>query len=441
VRQRFLLPLSNRKGHYGRGLTEHMYDLAIKNGLCFIDREFVECNIGINGNKIAYVGKSDIRGEIEINAANMFVLPGLFNAHTHAAMTLFRGYAEGLPLRQWLEKVWEVEAKLNEDAVYWGSMLACLEMLKSGVTAFADMYIHMDGVAEAVGETGIRAIIGYGMADRGNVERAEKELEIALEVISKWNGSFGGRLRCMLTPHAPYTCSPEFLRRIAEIGREKNLVKHIHLSETLWEVREIKKQFGVRPAELLDSLGFLDDKTVVAHAVWLSDEEISVLAKKGVSVAHCPTSNLKLSSGVARVTEMIESGINLSIGTDGAASNNMLCVMSEVRTAALLQSLRRKVVRTSDWLRAATENGYRAYGFKGGRISTGMLADVTIFQKNFRHYPLHDPASLIFVENCEAYHVIVNGELIVEEGIVLPLDEEKVLKKVENVKERLFGHG
>lgn len=417
-----------------------MYDLAIKNGLCFIDGEFLECNIGINSNKIAYVGKSDIRGEIEINAADMFVFPGLFNAHAHAAMTLFRGYAEGLPLREWLEKVWEFEAKLDEEAVYWGSMLACLEMLKSGVTAFADMYIHMDGVAEAVGETGIRAIMGYGMADRGDVERAEKELEIALEVISKWNGSFGGRLRCMLTPHAPYTCSPEFLKRIAEIGREKNIIKHIHLSETLWEVKEIKKQYGMRPAELLDSLEFFDDKAVVAHGVWLSDEEISVLAKRGVSVAHCPTSNLKLSSGIARAAEMIKSGVNLSIGTDGAASNNMLCVMSEVRIAALLQSLRKKVIRASEWLRAATENGYRAYGFNGGKISAGMLADVVVFQKSFRHRPLHDPASLIFVENCNAYHVIVDGELIVEEGIVLSLDEEKVLKKVEKVKERFFGH-
>ncbi len=416
----------------------NMHDLAIKNGLCFVDGEFVECNIGIDGNRITYVGKAEIKGDIEIIAANMFVLPGLFNAHTHAAMTLFRGYAEGLSLRQWLEKIWDVEARLDEKAVYWGSMLACLEMLKSGVTAFADMYIHMDGVAEAVGESGMRAIIGYGMADRGDAEKAEKELEIALEVVSKWDNSFGGRLRCMLTPHAPYTCSSEFLRKVAEIGRKKNLVKHIHLSETLWEVREIKKQYGTKPAELLDSLGFLDDKTVVAHAVWLDDEEIKILAKRGVSVAHCPSSNLKLSSGIARVAEMVDSGVNVCIGTDGAASNNMLCVMSDVRIAALLQNLRKKVVKASKWLKAASENGYRAYGFNSGKISTGMLADIAIFERNLRHYPLHDPTSLIFTENCEAYHTIVDGELLVEEGIVLSLDEDRVLRNAENVARKLI---
>lgn len=414
-----------------------MHDLAIKNGLCFINGEFTHANIGIDGNRITRITKADIGGEIEINADGMFVLPGLFNAHTHSAMTLLRGYAEALPLMQWLEKIWEIEAKLGEREVYWGSMLACLEMLKSGVTAFADMYIHMDGVGKAVGETGIRAVVGYGMADRGDREKAEKELKTALDVVSKWNNSFGGRLKCMLTPHAPYTCSPEFLKIIAEIGKKRNLVKHIHLSETLWEVREIKKRFGMRPVELLDSIGFLDDKTVVAHAVWLNDEEIRILANKGVKVAHCPTSNLKLSSGIARIAEMIENGVSVSIGTDGAASNNMLSVLSDVRVAALLQGLRRKYVGISEWLKAATENGYMAYGFRGGKIAEGMLADLSIFEKTFRHYPLNNPESLIYVENCEVSYVIVDGKIVIEDGIVIPFDEEVVLKKAEGVIKKL----
>lgn len=416
-----------------------MYDVAIKNGLCFVDGKFTGANIGINGNKISYVGKSEIKGDLEINAGNMFILPGLFNAHTHAAMSLFRGYAEGLPLRDWLEKVWKVEAKLDDRAVYWGTMLACLEMLTSGVTAFADMYIHTDGVAKAIGESGIRAIIGYGMADRGDVERAEKELETALKMVSKWDCRFEGRLKCMLTPHAPYTCSPEFLKRISEIGRERNLVKHIHLSETLWEVREIKKQYGMKPVEFLNSIGFLDKKTVVAHAVWLTDDEIKIIAEKNVSVAHCPSSNLKLSSGIARTAEMIDSGIRVCIGTDGAASNNMLCTLSDLRLAALLQSLRKKIVKAAEWLKIATENGYSAYGFNGGRLSKGSLADVTIFEKDLRHIPMHDPcSSLVFTHNCRASYVIIDGEIVVEDGIVLSIDEEKVLKKVENVVGNLF---
>ncbi len=417
-----------------------MHDIVVKNGLCFINGEFTKANIGIDGGRISYVGRDDVRGDIELDAAEKFVLPGMFNAHTHAAMTLFRGYAEGLELTAWLEKIWSVEARLDEKAVYWGSLLACLEMLKSGVTAFADMYIHMDAVAEAVGESGIRAIIGYGMADRGETERAERELEIAKDLL-KWDGSFGGRLRCMLTPHAPYTCTPEFLERIDEVSKERGLIKHIHLSETLWEVREIKRRYGMRPAELLESIGFLDGMTVVAHAVWLTDHEIELLARRGVSVTHCPSSNLKLSSGIARVEEMLRAGINVSLATDGAASNNMLNIFQEMRIAAQLQNLRKKVLSPSVWLRIATENGYKAYNMFGGVLKKGALADVVTVERSFRHHPVHDPASsIVFASTgCEVSDVIVDGELVVEEGVVLSMDEDRVLKRAERVAEKLIS--
>ncbi len=262
-----------------------MHDLVIRNGRCFINGEFVECSIGVDGNRITHVAREVEKGEIEIDAGGNIVTPGCFNAHTHAAMTLLRGYAEGLPLREWLEKVWEIEAKLDEEAVYWGTMLACVEMLKSGVTAFADMYIHMDAVAEAVGESGMRAVLGYGMADRGDEGRAKKELEIGLDFAEKWNGSFEGRITTMLAPHAPYTCSPEFLKSVNDASRKQGLLKHIHISETLWEVKEVRKKYGKRPVELLDSLGFLDSKTILAHAVWLSEAEMKILAE-GVLVLH-----------------------------------------------------------------------------------------------------------------------------------------------------------
>jgi len=198
-----------------------MHDIVIRNGLCFVNGKFTECSIGVDGNRITHVAKEVEKGEIEINASGCIVMPGCFNAHTHAAMTLMRGYAEGLPLREWLGKIWELEARLDDEAVYWGTMLACVEMLKSGVTAFSDMYIHMDAVAEAVGEAGMRAVLGYGMADRGDEERAKKELEAGVDFAEKWNGSFEGRIKTMLTPHAPYTCSPEFLKRVGEVAVEK----------------------------------------------------------------------------------------------------------------------------------------------------------------------------------------------------------------------------
>ncbi len=410
------------------------FNIAIKNGICYVDGEFLECNIGINGNRIEYIGKDEIHADIVVNAEKCFVLPGFFNAHTHSAMTMLRGYAEGLPLKKWLEKIWSIEARMKPKDVYYGAKLACIEMLKSGITCFADMYIHMDEVAKAVKETGIRAVLGYGMADRGSKERAKKELEIGLKFIRDWNNT--ERIKCMLTPHAPYTCSPEFLMEINEFSKSLNVVKHIHVAETKWEVEEIKRRYGKTPVELLDGIGFLDDKTVIAHAVWLNDQEIDILARRGVSVAHCPASNLKLASGIARVAEMVERGVNVCIGTDSAASNNTLNMLFEIRIASLLQLLRGKNVNT---LKMATENGYKAYKLKGGKLKEGYLADLIVIRRSESYYPMYSPEnSIVYAsKGCEVLHVFVDGKLVVENGEVLNVDESKVLERVEEVARKL----
>lgn len=415
-----------------------MHDIVIKNGLCFLGNGFIQCNVGIDGEKITYVGKKDVKGDIEFDAKNHLVLPGFFNAHTHAAMTMLRGYAEDLPLKEWLEKIWSAEAKLDEKDIYWGTMLACVEMLKTGTTGFADMYIYMDGVAEAVGECGIRAVLGYGMADRGEEERGERELEIGMQFIKKWENAFNGRIKTMLTPHAPYTCSPEFLKKIQEISSERGIVKHIHVSETRWEVEEIKKRYGSSPIRMLDRIGFLDEKTVIAHAVWLDDDEIEVLVRRGVSVAHCPASNLKLSSGVARISEMLRQGVNVCIGTDGAASNNTLNMVFEMRLAALLQSLNAGKPETFDFIRMAGENGYRAYGLRGGKIEKDFLADLIVVEKSGSHHPLYNPAHAILYASsgCEVVHSIINGEPVMEEKILLEVDEDRIYGKVEERAEK-----
>ena len=233
-----------------------MFDVAIKDGVCFIDGKFIKANIGIEGNKITYVGKDEISGDLEIDASRKFVLPGLFNAHTHLAMTLFRGYAEDMPLMDWLEKkIWKAERKLTSKDVYWGSMLGILEMLKTGTTAFSDLYIHMDEVAKAVGETGIRAVLCYGMADRGDRERAEMELKIGTEFIKSWNNAFNGSINAIYGPHAPYTCTPEFLREVKSRANELNTLVHIHVSETKHEVDEVRRRYGKTPVRLLDEIG------------------------------------------------------------------------------------------------------------------------------------------------------------------------------------------
>ncbi len=410
-----------------------MFDLVIKNGLCFINGEFVDCNIGVEGKRIASLSKEKLKGEEEINAQNCLVLPGFFNAHTHSAMTLLRGYAEALPLKDWLEKVWKIEAKLDETSIYWGAMIACIEMLKNGYTCFADMYIHMDSVARAVQESGIRAILGYGMADRGIPERGEEELRIAMKFIENWKGK--DRVKTMLTPHAIYTCSADFLKRVNEVSKQKGLLKHIHASETLWEVKESKKRFGRTPISFLDSIGFLDEKTTLAHCVWINDDEMKILAEKRVSVAHCPSSNLKLSSGLAKIAEMIDQGVNVAIGTDGAASNNLLNPFVEIRTAVLIQHLRRRFISPQTFIRMASENGYKAYEIDGGKIESGRIADIVILELRSNHTPFYNFAnSVVFATlGCEVRDVLVDGRVVVEDRQCVFVDEEKVIDKVISV--------
>ncbi|WP_457549043.1 amidohydrolase [Archaeoglobus sp.] len=420
-----------------------MFDVVIKNGLCFVNGEFVQANVGLEGSLIAYVGRDNIRGDLEIDAREKIVIPGLFNAHTHLAMTLFRGYAEDLPLKDWLEKkIWKVEKLLEPKDVYWGSFLGILEMLKSGTTAFSDLYIYMDEVAKAVGECGIRAVLSYGMADRGNKEKAELELKIGKEFVKNWDNAFNGRIRAVFGPHAPYTCTPEFLKEIKNVARELNTYVHIHVAETKWEVEHVKSIYGKTPVRLLDEIGFLDEKTVIAHAIWLDDEEMKILKDRNVSVVHCPISNLKLASGIARVRDMHDLGINVCLGTDGASSNNTYNLFEEIKMTSLLQKVitgRADALKAKDVLKMATENGYRAYGIKGGRLEKGYLADIVLIDRKRHNYcPMHNPLhSLVYASyGCEVTHVIIDGELIVEDGIVLTLDEDKIIDRVESLKEK-----
>jgi 5-methylthioadenosine/S-adenosylhomocysteine deaminase len=416
-----------------------MYDIAIKDGLCFIDGKFIEANIGVEGNRIAYIGKKKISGEAEIDASSKLILPGLFNAHTHLAMTLFRGYAEDMPLMNWLEKVWWTERKLTAKDVYWGSMLGILEMIKTGTTAFSDLYIYMDEVAKAVGETGMRAVLCYGMADRGSEEKAEKELRIGMGFIKNWNRAFG-RIKAVFGPHAPYTCTPEFLRGVKEKADEMQTLVHIHVAETKHEFDEISKKYGKTPIRLLDDIGFLDSNVVIAHAVWVEREEMQILKDKNVSIVHNPVSNLKLASGIAKIAEMHAMGINVCLGTDGAASNNTYNLFEEIKLASLLQKVasgRADALHAKDVLYMATRNGYKAYKLNSGELKTGMLADIALLnRKSFSYIPEYNPLhSIVYASyGCEVTHTIVDGKPLMEDGTILTLDEEKVVDRVEEIK-------
>jgi 5-methylthioadenosine/S-adenosylhomocysteine deaminase len=419
-----------------------MHELAIKNGLCYLQGEFIRANIGIDANKITYVGKEEIEGEVKIDASKSLVLPGFFNAHTHLAMSLLRGYAEDMPLMEWLKKkIWRAERKLKARDVYWGSMLGILEMLKTGTTCFSDLYIHMDQVAKACLESGIRAVLSYGMADREDPERGREEIKIGEEFIKKWGG---GRIKAIFGPHAPYTCSLEFLKEVRAKADELGVEIHIHVSETKEEVEEFREKYASKPIVKLEEIGFLSPKTIIAHGVWLDKEEMEILARRLVSVVHCPVSNLKLASGIAKIVDMHRLGINLCLGTDGAASNNTYNLFEEIKLASLLQKVqmaRADALHARDVIEMATANGYKAYGINAGKIERGMLADLILLEKSFNYTPLYNPLYSIVYSSfgCEVTHTIVDGKLLVEERQPLTLDGEKILSKVEKIKEKFLN--
>jgi len=421
-----------------------MHSIAINNGLCYINGEFVRASVGVDGNRIAKISKTELRGDVVFDASDMIVIPAFFNAHTHAAMTLLRGIAEDMELNSWLRNVWRLERRIKPEDVYWGTMLAIVEMMKSGIACFSDLYIHMDEVARAVGESGMRAVLCYGMADRGDEERGRREIEIGERFIERWNGAFDGRISAIFGPHAPYTCTPDFLRIVKKKAVEMGVKIHIHVSETKWEVEEVERKYGSSPVRLLSEIGFLDGDVVIAHAVWLDDHELEILKESGASVVYNPVSNLKLVSGIPRIGEMVELGINVALGTDGTASNNSYNFFEEMKFASLLQKIkynRADSVKARQILDMATHNGYKAYGLRGGLLAEGHLADIAVLSKSPQFYPVYNPLySIVYSANGEeVQHLIINGEIVMEDRVILTQDEEKVVRKVERLKEKFIS--
>ncbi|MBI5159126.1 amidohydrolase family protein [Candidatus Micrarchaeota archaeon] len=405
-------------------------------------------DILVEGSRIARVAKGiKEKAEFVVDAKGCFVVPGFVNCHNHAAMTLLRGYADDMELHSWLSaKIWPREAKLKEDDVYWGSLLACVEMIRGGTTCFADMYFFMDGIARAVEESGLRANLSHGMIDLGDKGKREKELREGERVVREWNGKAGGRISTSFGPHAPYTCSRELLEKTLELSKKYGAKIQIHLSETRKEVFDLKKQCGKRPAEFLGELGFLSSEVVASHCCWVSKSEVSLLAKRGVSVVHNPVSNMKLAGGNAMpVQEFFEAGANVALGTDGACSNNSLSMFESMKFAALLQKNARwdaVVLNAQQALDLATRNGAKALGLNAGVIAEGKLADFSIldFSKPST-VPVHNAVSNIVysASPSNVRDVVVNGKLILLNGKIQMLDEEKILAKAQKVAEDLVS--
>lgn len=383
-----------------------------------------------------------------IDCTGKVIMPGLVNTHCHAAMSLLRGYGDDLALKVWLEeKMWPNEAKFTGEDVRWGTLLSIVEMVKGGTTCFVDMYDHMDEVARAVEESGMRACLTRGVIGNWCPEEvAQAKLREASAFARSWHKQAEGRITAMMSPHAPYTCSPAYIEQIVRIAHDLDLPIHTHMSETLREVEENEREFGLRPVAHLAKIGVFSRPSLVAHAVHLSDEEIAMLKHYGVHVSHNPGSNLKLASGIARVKDLLESGVLVSLGTDSAASNNNLDMFEEMRLAALLQkgiTGDPTAVPALQALRMGTVLGARSLWLERvGSLQAGMKADfITLDVERPHFYPKSDMLSHVIYSASaqDVVDVCIDGQWIVRNKECLTLDEEKIKFEADHRFRRLTG--
>lgn len=417
--------------------------ILIKNALILNPNNFEnkKQSLLIKGNLIAEIADEIDEAGVEkiIDADGKILLPGLINTHTHLSMTLFRGLADDLSLDSWLnDHIWPMEANLNGDYCYIGALLGAIEMIKSGTTTFSDMYFYMEDVARAVEDAGIRAVLSYGMIDFGDAERRENEINQNMTLFNSCNGMANGRIKVFLGPHSPYTASEDLLKKVRELADEYNMGIHIHVSETQKEINDSLDEKGLRPFEYLEKIGFLGPDVVAAHCVWLSDEEIEIIKKHGVKVSHNPCSNMKLASGVSPVSKLIENDICVSIGTDGASSNNNLDLIEELKTASLLQkvsTLDPKVLSSDEAIEMATIKGAETLGLSEeiGSIEVGKKADIILIDTNAANMtPDSSSLSSNVIYSANGSNVdttICDGKILMENKKLTELDENEIYAK------------
>ena len=400
--------------------------------------EGVVTSIYIEGNRIAAIGdKARVEADTTIDGRSRAAVPGFVNTHTHAAMTLLRSYADDLSLREWLEKaIWPRESKIEPEDIYWGTKLACLEMIKGGTTAFNDMYFHMDQAARAVKEMGIRAVLSEGFIDLRDASLGEDLLKKQQPILKKIEGIGTDRVRAALGPHSIYTVSRESLQALKELSDSKGYMIHLHVAETKREVEDCVTEQGMRPVKYLDSLGVLSRQLLAAHCCWVDQEEIDLLARDGVKVAHCPTSNMKMATGALWYRAMREAGVLVSLGTDGAASNNNLDMLESMKFAGLLQKFASgdpTVAPASEVFEMGTLGGARALGLDSGLLEEGRLADIALIDlRRPELNPRYDLTSLLVysAHGNVVDTVICDGQVLMK-GRKVPGEAEIVRKATE----------
>lgn len=378
--------------------------------------------------------------DVVIDCSNCLILPGLVNAHTHAAMSLLRGLADDLPLAKWLnEYIFPAEARhARPDFVYLGTKLSAVEMALAGVTTFADGYFYMEEAARAALDVGLRAVIAQGILD---IPSPDAPIPGSWkDRVSQFLADFpkDSLVRPALFCHSPYLCGSGTFREASDLARQHGILLFAHVSETQWEVHESCKRYGTGPVELLNNLGVLGKSFVAVHAIHVSDADVDLLAESGTTVVHCPESNMKLASGGARVKDLVARGVTVGIGTDGPASNNNLDLFEEMRCASLLAKLISndpEALGAPTVLRMATSDGARLLGMydKIGSLVPGKLADVIVVDLDRPHLtPVYDPLShLVYsARGSDVRHVLVNGRLVVDHGRIITADEKQLKHEV-----------
>ncbi|HEY8348918.1 MAG TPA: amidohydrolase [Clostridia bacterium] len=403
-------------------------------------------DIGITDDRIVFIVPTgqhvpDFTPDRKINGKNMLAMPGMVNAHTHCAMTLMRNAADDLPLHKWLfEKIFPIEDKLTDDAVYWGTRLAAAEMIKSGTTALADMYLHMDAAARGIVDTGMRVNLSKSPLEfhsEGGL-KADDVFDDVRTYFKNWNGMYNGRIRVYLEVHSTYLFDWPSLIRASELAKELGTGIHIHLLETARERKESFDKHGKSPVEICVETGIFDVPVIGAHLVHIDEEDIRILRQFGVNAAHNPTSNLKLGSGISPVHKLLDAGVNVALGTDGTASNNNLNMFEEMHLAALIQkgvAQDPELVTARQAFMMATVNGSRAVGFgdETGILKPGMKADMILLDMDKPHLcPVNDPFSAVVysAQASDVDTVIVDGNILMEKRELKTIDEERVMFEV-----------
>ncbi len=425
--------------------------MIIKNGLIMTmdprNRIIKNGFLSIEDNRISAIGDNAKAPEDDdaIDATGKLIMPGMVNTHTHLAMTLFRGYVDDLAFWDaWPKKIWPREKLLKSEDVYYGSLLGCIELIESGTTTFNDMYFFPEETAKAVEKTGLRSFISTPAFDFFRPENTEKQTTETERVIKNLIALKNERIVPTIGPHAIYSCSEKLLKNVKMLSEKNGVGIHMHVSETKKEVDDSLANNKKTPVKYLDSLGLLNKKTLAAHCCWVDDDDTEILSRKNVSVSHCPVSNMKLASGkIAPVSKLMKAGVNVTLGTDGAVSNNSLDLLETAKFAAIINKHAENdtaVLPAKIAIAMATTNGAKALNLNAGSLEVGKFADIVIMDMRKPHWtPLHDIQSSVVYsgKSSDVDTVICNGKILMKNKVLIDIDKENILERADNAAQDL----